>query len=168
MKIRNGFVSNSSSSSFVVIFPTEPKNSEDVKNMLFNKNEKSYSEYSVDQVAKTVWTDICNQTKNNIELAKEEFEGCSDSPDYDDFKGYSNWIERSAAYNASVKIFAEKKMKDFFNIRKLKLQKINNEDISESGVLYIFEYSDNDSEYFSALEHDGLFDNLKHIRISKH
>ena len=75
MKIRSGFVSNSSSSSFVVIFPKIPKNQEDVKNMLFKEGEKTYSSaydddcWPVDQVAQTVWDDICNQEKNDIEKA---------------------------------------------------------------------------------------------------
>ena len=58
-------------------------------------------------------------------------------------------------------------MKEFFNIRKLKLQKINNETV-ETGVLYIFEFSDNDGSYNAALEHGNLFNKLKYIRISKH
>ena len=52
---------------------------------------------------------------------------------------------------------------------KTKLKKINGDDVSnESGVLYIFEYSDNDGSYSSALEHGDLFAKLKHVRISKH
>lgn len=40
MKIRSGFVSNSSSNSFIVIFPTEPKSVDDVKNFLFDKEDE--------------------------------------------------------------------------------------------------------------------------------
>ena len=35
MKIRNGFVSNSSSSSFIVAFPEKPKSAEHVRKMMF-------------------------------------------------------------------------------------------------------------------------------------
>jgi hypothetical protein len=38
MKIRNGFVSNSSSSSFIVALPFEPKSREDVKKTLFDNS----------------------------------------------------------------------------------------------------------------------------------
>lgn len=57
-------------------------------------------------------------------------------------------------------------MKEFFNLRKLKLKEIANEEISES--VYIFSYADEDGSYGSALEHGELFNKLKHIRISKH
>lgn len=34
--------------------------------------------------------------------------------------------------------------------------------------IYVFEYADENGDYFSALEHGGIFDNVPHIRISKH
>ncbi len=172
MKIRNGFVSNSSSSSFLVVFPREPKSAEEVRTMLFDENEKLYGyyddNYSVQHVAETVWSDICSQTPNDIQAAKEELEGFDSvgSPEYDDFKHLPE-KEVWEAYNNALKIYAGKKMKEFFNIRKLKLQKINNETV-ETGVLYIFEFSDNDGSYNAALEHGNLFNKLKYIRISKH
>ena len=35
-------------------------------------------------------------------------------------------------------------------------------------VFYQFSYSDNDGEFFSAMEHGGLFENVPHITISNH
>jgi len=64
MKTRNGFVSNSSSSSFVVAFPKRPKTLEEVKKFLFgDKNAEGEVEYydskiPVDQVAEQVLRDI--------------------------------------------------------------------------------------------------------------
>jgi hypothetical protein len=176
MKIRSGFVSNSSSSSFLVIFPREPKSAEDVRTMLFDEIQTLYGEYDefypVSQVAETVWSDICNQKKNDIKTAKEElgYGGCYDSPNYSDFDHIKDWKERSAAYDSVNEIYADKKMKEFFNpnFRKLKLKKINNEAIVDPGTLYIFQYSDNDGSYGAALEHGSLFNKLKYIRISKH
>lgn len=136
MKIRNGFVSNSSSSSFIVSFKKEPKSVEDVKNALFNvgqeyfNNPYSYGEseaYSVQKVAETVWEDICGQTKNNIKAATEEFYNGSiddyDAPKSDDFRHINDNNERWEAYDRAKDIYAKKKMKEFFNTRKNKLKK---------------------------------------------
>lgn len=174
MKTRHGFVSNSSSSSFVVKFPKVPKSVEDVKEMLFKNQEYYWSPYDNDrwtteEVANTVWTDICDQEKNDFEKAKEILSSGSyddpDAPDYHQFTkkgGGFDW----EAYNEASDIYAAKKMKEFFNSRKLKLQKIDNKEVVEA--FYCFEYSDNDSSYFSALEHGNLFQNLEHIKISNH
>ena len=182
MKIRNGFVSNSSSSSFVVLFPKEPKNATDVRDMLFSKGETFFSNpyqydnndivgWSADEVAETVWNDICEQEKNNFEKAKEMITSgtlyCDGAPDYDDYQHIKDWNLRFDTYHADMNKFAEKKMKEFFNLRKLKLQKISNQVVNDI-VLYCFEYSDNEGSYGSALEHGNLFKNLKHITISNH
>jgi len=67
MKIRNGFVSNSSSSSFVVAFPSEPKNYDNVFEMMFHGKEGGISVYDTEgmshsQIAHRVWNDIKNGT----------------------------------------------------------------------------------------------------------
>ena len=181
MKIRTGFVSNSSSSSFVVLFPKEPKNATDVRDMLFSKSETIYANpyqygddefgWPADQVAETVWKDICGQEKNNFEKAKEMIMSgyleCDGVPDIDSYQHIQDNRLKWDTYHADMDRFAEKKMKEFFNLRKLKLQKLNNEPVVDS-VLYCFEYSDGGGTYFSALEHGDLFKNLKHIKISNH
>lgn len=176
MKIRSGFVSNSSSSSFVVIFPTEPKNVDDVKKYLFKEDQQYFlnpyddDNYTVEQVAETVWKDICDQKKNKYKKAIKELKSGSldvdDAPDYDNFSHITDWNQRWKAYDKACEQHAKKLANKLFNLRKLKLQKINGEEINEA--MYIFEYSDNDGSYFSSLEHGDLFRNLKHVRISKH
>ena len=179
MKVRSGFVSNSSSSSFVVLFPREPKSASDVKDMLFKKNKKffphPYEEkvsWPVETVAETVWVDICDQKKNDFSVAEEILgSGTIDdenAPYYDDFSHIKNWDKRWETYKNARNKYAKEKMKEFFNVRKLKLKKINNELINDEGVLYCFSYADEDGSYGSALEHGGLFNNLKHITVSKH
>jgi hypothetical protein len=176
MKIRNGFVSNSSSSSFIVIFPRIPKSAKDVKNMLFKPNQKIYKglydddKYTIEEVAETVWKDIQEQKVNDIELAIDElsrlsYDGDSEEPKYEDFQdsnGKTDWEQ----YDKACEKFGKKRFKEFFNVRKNKLKKLNNEHVDD--VFYIFEYSDNNGSYFTALEHGNLFKNLKHIRINKH
>lgn len=71
MKTRNGFVSNSSSSSFVVVFPKEPKSEADVMKFMFDGKEGGISVYDYDglshaQISKTVFNDIKH---NNLKRA---------------------------------------------------------------------------------------------------
>ena len=69
MKIRQGFVSNSSSSSFIVLFPHAPKSAEEVKEILFSDEKLYGSPYSdtmwdTSKVSKTLFEDIQDQGNN--------------------------------------------------------------------------------------------------------
>lgn len=155
---------------------------EDVKEMLFKENQAIFSgayndeQYTVESVAKTVWDDIKDQKKNDFDVATESMRNLSDydypdAPNYDDFRKNisTNKYEDIDwdAYNDASSRYIKKKLNEFFNMRRLKLKKINNEEVTE-GVFYNFEFSDNDGSYFSALEHSDLFANLKHLKISNH
>ncbi|KKK77527.1 hypothetical protein LCGC14_2852710, partial [marine sediment metagenome] len=57
MKIRQGFISNSSSSSFIVAFPKIPKNQNELQTMLFGDKESygtPWQNWPAQQVASTV------------------------------------------------------------------------------------------------------------------
>jgi len=76
MKTRNGFVSNSSSSSFVVVFPEEPKSPEDVKKHIFNgvdgEMSLDYYDYSLshDEISNQVFAK-CKHKATKEELTDE-------------------------------------------------------------------------------------------------
>lgn len=170
MKIRNGFVSNSSSSSFVVAFPEMPTSVEHLKKMMFGDDETfpnpypyddRESEYSTMKIAETVYDNILTQKVNDKENIIEGFggwlPGAPEGPDVynrndltqkEKDKIWSDWDKEYDKYQKDTAMAFVKKHKDMF--------------------IYTFEYSDNDGDYFCTLEHGGIFDNLKHVKISRH
>jgi len=81
MKVRSGFVSNSSSSSFVVAFPKKPKSFDDVYELMFNSEEGGIQPYdfidgmSHSQIAMRVWEDIKKATSKGTSDSKDEWLG---------------------------------------------------------------------------------------------
>ena len=100
MKIRNGFISNSSSSSFIVAFPREMKSEKEVKDLLGNPNE---------DVIRTIWGAIKNNqltpTPYILRKLLMEVEMCEDDglnfPDARSFlrkDGTMNWKKYDKAF----------------------------------------------------------------------
>jgi len=75
MKIRSGFVSNSSSSSFIVSFKKVPENKNELRNLLFDKDQTMYQEFPIDKVIDTIWHNMENQKPNNKEQIIECING---------------------------------------------------------------------------------------------
>lgn len=177
MKIRLGFVSNSSSSSFVVVFPRIPTSIQDTKELLFgnlNWYDHPYPGYSscdgypTEQIAETIFNDIQEQQPNSSILITKAFDAC-DLESMDPVSApadskynwrnspvggpeLENWYE---AREKRTKWFRDRKIRSFLKEHKGKF-------------IYTFEYGDEDGPLGCALEHGKLFDNLEHERISKH
>lgn len=146
MKKRNGFVSNSSSSSFIVAFPKDIKSREEFKEILLGDTNEKYlidSYYSRDHSAKEAINVLYSDYHNGKNLTESEIKDFIKDLFYWDCDGNEKCIKRMAEnkYNEF--------MKDNFD-----------KDIKK------FRYSDNKGEGY--LEHSNVFFNLPHIGISNH
>lgn len=76
MKIRNGFVSNSSSSSFIVTFPHHPTSKEDLASMMGDCSPTNdYYPVSSDDVVSAVWKEIDGQPSGGIHIRRADKHG---------------------------------------------------------------------------------------------
>lgn len=75
MKVRNGFVSNSSSSSFIVIFPRAPTSAEDLHGLLFGKGHLVIDAWANDVCSHVfingIWDDVVAQQKHPERCAEQ-------------------------------------------------------------------------------------------------
>lgn len=164
MKIRNGFVSNSSSSSFVVAFPKVPESAEEVQNILFGDDEKFKMTYENDfiptiEMARVVFNDIKDQTPNDEDSI---------------FNGFGGWLEGGPEYPNYDSNISDKERNKLWKKYDMELdkyqRKICNKFIkdNENSFIYVFEYSDNDGAFYTTMEHGDIFSRLPNKRISRH
>ena len=174
MKTRSGFVSNSSSSSFIVAFKKVPKSVAEMQKMLFGKQlyyqnpyyypeEKKYGSepsWLAQEVSIRVFNDMKDTVKPN-EIAEELKHGYivdEYAPRYDDFSSSTigdDWEKRHDKWWEAMEKYADSVAKDFI--------KDNPE-----ATFYKFRYSDNDGPLDTAMEHGDLFNRLMHIKVGNH
>jgi hypothetical protein len=183
MKIRNGFVSNSSSSSFVVAFPHKPQDEDDVKKMLFGKQEWHYTMYcgegdkdgdvSTQKIAERVFSKIEKEATQS-EVFESIRSGYFDSwMDIDIFPGFADcWQDPEYKSLSFQKEEDQQKLRDIHK----KYDDINDKrannivkafmDSNKKAYIVVMIFSDNDGEAIE--EHSGIFGRIEHIRTSYH
>ena len=162
MKTRSGFVSNSSSSSFIVAFKNIPHDQEELRYMLFG-DEQSRSQYdytfTTKELAKVVWNDFQEAIKNSPmdkrEIANKvggsaEYNGMPIPPPYYNWKNSENYEAYDRECEQYSRIVATQFLRD-----------------NKNATILYFSYGDN-SEIGAVLEHGGTFDKLSHIYINQH
>lgn len=154
MKIRVGFVSNSSSSSFIVVLDKKPENPSELKKVLFGKKETykyEWSEkvYQTSDIAEKVFEDMEESVLN---MTTEELFGEFEDIEYDRFY-HEN--ERFAD-DADMGLILERAKKEFAEFVKKNSEKF----------VFCVSYADDGGQ--AHLEHGPLFDNVERLRISHH
>ena len=169
MKTRNGFVSNSSSSSFIVAFPKDfPLTKTAIHDYLFGVGEKTISAYgdgeSSKKIAATVCEDMLKQKPNDPKRLKNalngRIEGVAGYPKSNKYpkKGGESWEVDWDAYSKALHKFEAK----FLSSLKERFK-------TDLNDLYTFGYGDDDGKYFGILEHANIFKAAKlFVRINKH
>lgn len=182
MKVRMGYVSNSSSSSFVVAFPHKPKDVADLKQMMFGKQEWHYSgwgdskeaDISVQQIAENVFDKI-KKIATKAEMVASLENGWFD--ENGSLPGRVDSLERTIDLNYSdpedrKKIEKMRKEDEIEDHRRA----VNIVDVfrTMANVIYqvdnpyfiVVEFCDNDGE--AVEEHTDIFQRLEYIRTSYH
>jgi hypothetical protein len=179
MKIRTGFVSNSSSSSFIVAFPHKPKDVEDLKTMLFGKQEWHYTgssygdretDVSTQKIAEKVFrkmgkkATIKKMTESIVHGWFDDFymlPGHYSRDDDADFERIvwddpkrMNKLEEKWAYEKKIN---DKRAKDIIDA----FRRMN-----DDKFIAVMSFSDNDGEEVE--EHSDIFHRVRSIRTSYH
>jgi len=180
MKVRNGFVSNSSSSSFIIAVPMGCNTLGQLQDYLFGEvrkynNPHFHSEYSTDynwsvsSVASVVFDGISEQDpKTDTELIEEYMSGYTsefreaEMYTFQDMKidnlsniSSKDWNTYNEYFEHHLKRLAQNKISRFI-------------ESNPECFFYTLSYSDNNGEFESALEHGNLFDNIPHLKVSHH
>jgi hypothetical protein len=153
MKIRNGFVSNSSSSSFIVIWDKKPESIKEIQKILFN-DQKFIQHYSNEHSTALLSNRILNDTYGASEEDILDFiDGLFDFSYFNEFKWYNTGYKPDQLlldqFEKEYSV-AKKLLKDSWNIlekysdkdririyRILKLKTILDEKISDYDKEYI-------------------------------
>lgn len=181
MKTRSGFVSNSSSSSFIVAFDRklEDYKDDELKMLLFKTIDPEIKGYYSDSYLNTDELLKCaTQDAQEVFLNKDlSFY----NPNLDE-KSFCFPVDHWNAYEtaeASGAKFDLSEGSKYQNIVKREEKRMSKEKVKEllkdikkrnyaSPHYYYFSFSDNDGEVYCYLEHEGIFERLPYMMENHH
>ena len=198
MKTRQGFVSNSSSSSFVVAIPKVPTSNKevreglffeagtemlDMKQLMFGEELTIYGPYDDNQqnpfdtqvIADIVKKDMDEQTPNSVEAIADELSNFDERYGDENVEGMMDDVSATEEYDyASQRNMTDDQRRDYWDERE-RLSNQRGRVLAEKFLkknkncdVYVFSYADEDGDLGSMMEHGDIFRNFKHVRISHH
>ena len=169
MKLKMDFVTNSSSSSFIVVFPNKIMHVDDVLKFIADKQQATTVFNDAMELKPWIKNDELTLSKVAKEITHGSVDGCNSSWGNDSGFCLDNNIKRDDLRNNiewNRLMWDEHELKD--NVSAVNVAKKFMKGLPNESYIYVFEYGDNSGEYFARLEHDDIFHELKHIRVSKH
>lgn len=169
MKIKQDFVTNSSSTTFIVAFPEKINSIDDVKKYIHRDDKAKQVFMDVEETGgkKIVLSDKYLLDELTIEM-EHGFYGLDNyANSQDEFCKREGITEKDLYMNQSW-------LQSFYDERKNKRKKILCKKVmdfmkeNEGNYVYIFNYSDEEGDFQSEMEHGGTFQSLPNITISKH
>ena len=182
MKIRRGFVSNSSSSSFIIGFKKDqnPKDKKFLKELLFNNNDSFMAEYSTEwldtEVALNWIMNELNEYPNPLtakQAAKIITDGWYSDPripefDYVEHAPYpreGTKEEQNAWREANHRRWNEQEAAQLVGATEVAKEFLDKHPDLD---FYEMHFADGDGVYGSTLEHGSIWDQTTHLKISNH